>query len=124
VAKKILSAVSVHMTQRSLRDIKGIEDYSVEQFGRRVANQYLDKLEAGLSRLADNPELLRQEPPFHASLRFYRIEKHVLVCETGVRGKLIILTLLHASMDIPKRLAELEPTLKIEVQMLAAQLRK
>ena len=58
------------MTQRSLHDIKGIEAYSLEQFGRRVANQYLDKLEAGLSRLAENPELLREEPPFHASLRF------------------------------------------------------
>ena len=112
------------MTQRSLHDIKGIEAYSLEQFGRQVANQYLDKLEAGLSRLAENPELLREELPFHASLRFYRIEKHVLVCETGVRGKLIILTLLHASMDIPTRLAELEPMLKMEVQMLAAQLRK
>ena len=124
MAKKGRSAVSVHMTQRSLRDIKGIEAYSLEQFGRRVANKYLDKLEAGLSRLAENPELLREEPPFHDSLRFYRIEKHVLVCETGVRGKLIILTLLHASMDIPTRLAELEPMLKMEVQMLAAQLRK
>ena len=124
MAKKRSSAVSVHMTQRSLHDIKGIEAYSLEQFGRQVANQYLDKLEAGLSRLAENPELLREEPPFHASLRFYRIEKHVLVCETGVRGKLIILTLLHASMDIPTRLAELEPMLKMEVQMLAAQLRK
>ena len=124
MAIKRRSAVSVHMTQRSLRDIKGIEAYSLEQFGRRVTNQYLDKLEAGISRLAENPELLREEPPFHDSLRFYRIEKHVLVCETGVRGKLIILTLLHASMDIPSRLAELEPMLKMEVQMLAAQLRK
>ena len=124
MAKKRRSAVSVHMTQRSLRDIKGIEAYSLEQFDRRVTNQYFDKLEAGISRLAENPELLREEPPFHDSLRFYRIEKHVLVCETGVRGKLIILTLLHASMDIPSRLAELEPMLKMEVQMLAAQLRK
>ena len=124
MAIKRRSAVSVHMTQRSLRGIKGIEAYSLEQFGRRVTNQYLDKLEAGISRLAENPELLREEPPFHDSLRFYRIEKHVLVCETGVRGKLIILTLLHASIDIPTRLAELEPMLKMEVQMLAAQLRK
>ena len=123
MAKKERSAVSVHMTQRSLRDIMGIESYSLEQFGRRITNQYLDKLEAGISRLAENPELLREEPPFHSSLRFYRIEKHVLVCETGVRGKLIILTSLHASMDIPTRLAELEPMLKMEVQMLAAQLR-
>ena len=56
MAKKRSSAVSVHITQRSLHDIKGIEAYSLEQFGRQVANQYLNKLEAGLSRLAENPE--------------------------------------------------------------------
>ncbi len=92
------------MTQRSLRNLIAIEAYSVEQFGRRVANQYLDTLESGSNRLKDNPELLCEEPPFHAPLKFYRIEKHVLVCETGVRGKIIVLTCLHGSMEISTRL--------------------
>ena len=111
------------MTQRSLCDLVAIETYSVEQFGRRVANQYLDKLESGINRLKENPDLLREEPPFHASLKFYRIEKHVLVCETGVRGKIIVLTLLHGSMDIPARLAELEPALVMEVAVLLKKLK-
>ena len=111
------------MTQRSLQDLIAIEAYSVEQFGRRVANQYLDKLESGINRIKENPDLLRGEPPFHASLKFYRIEKHVLVCETGVRGKIIVLTLLHGSMDIPARLAELEPTLAMEVAVLLKKLK-
>jgi toxin ParE1/3/4 len=118
VAKKSSRSIALHMTQRSLRDLIAIEAYSVEQFGRRVANQYLDKLESGINRLKENPDLLREEQPFHASLKFYRIEKHVLVCETGVRGKIILLTLLHGSMDIPARLAELEPTLAMEVAVL------
>ena len=37
-------------------------------------------------------------------------------------SKIIILTLLHASMDIPSRLAELEAKLPIEVEMLLKQL--
>ena len=123
MAKKSTRSIALHMTQRSLRDLVAIEAYSVEQFGRRVANQYLDKLESGINRLKDNPELLREEPPFHASLKFYRIEKHVLVCETGVSGKIIVLTLLHGSMDIPARLAELEPALVIEVAVLLKKLK-
>ncbi|MCP4885573.1 MAG: type II toxin-antitoxin system RelE/ParE family toxin [Planctomycetaceae bacterium] len=118
MAKKSTRSIALHMTQRSLRDLVAIEAYSVEQFGRRVANQYLDKLESGINRLKENPELLREEQPFHASLKFYRIEKHVLVCETGVLGKIIVLTLLDGSMDIPARLAELEPALVIEVAVL------
>jgi toxin ParE1/3/4 len=123
VAKKSTRSIALHMTQRSLRDLIAIEAYSVEQFGRRVANQYLDKLESGINRLKENPDLLREEPPFHASLKFYRIEKHVLVCETAVRGKIIVLTLLHGSMDIPARLAELEPALVTEVAMLLKKLK-
>ena len=123
MAKKSTRSIALHMTQRSLRDLIAIEAYSVEQFGRRVANQYLDKLESGINRLKENPELLCEEQPFHASLKFYRIEKHVLVCETGVPGKIIVLTLLHGSMDIPARLAELEPALVTEVAMLLKKLK-
>ena len=123
MAKKSTRSIALHMTQRSLRDLIAIEAYSVEQFGRRVANQYLDKLESGINRLKENPELLREEQPFHASLKFYRIEKHVLVCETSVRGKINVLTLLHGSMDIPARLAELEPALVAEVAMLRKKLK-
>ena len=123
MAKKSTRSIALHMTQRSLRDLIAIEAYSVEQFGRRVANQYLDKLESGINRIKENPDLLREEPPFHASLKSYRIEKHVLVCETGVRGKIIVLNLLHGSMDIPARLAELEPALVMEVAMLLKKLK-
>ncbi|MDA7936908.1 type II toxin-antitoxin system RelE/ParE family toxin [bacterium] len=83
----------------------------------------MDKLESRINRLRDNPELLREEPPFHSSLKFYRVEKHVLVCETGAKGKIIVLTLLHGSMDIPTRLAELEPTLVTEVDLLQKRLK-
>lgn len=123
MARKSAGSVALHMTERSLRDLVAIEAYSIEQFGRRVANQYLDKLESGINRLKENPELLREEPPFHTSLKFYRIEKHILVCETGVRGKIIVLTLLHGSMDIPARLAELEPALVMEVAVLLKKLK-
>jgi len=124
VARKAGRKPTVHLTRRALSDIAAIESYSIEQFGKRVANQYVSKLEAGIQRVAENPELLREEKPFHSSLKFYRVEKHVFVCETGVQGKVIILTLLHASMDIPERLAELEPNLNLEAELLLKQLRR
>jgi plasmid stabilization system protein ParE len=124
VAKKAGKKPTVHVTERALRDIVRIELYSLERFGKEVAAQYIGKLEAGIGRISDNAELLREESLFHGSLKFYRIEQHLLVCETGIEDKIIILTLLHASMDIPSRLAELEPKLSIEAEMLLAQLRR
>ena len=123
MAKKTKRKPTIHLTNRALRDIADIETYSIEQFGNRAADQYLSTLEAGIRRIALQPDLLRAEEPFHETLRFYRIEKHLLVCETGVAGKIIILTVLHASMDIPSRLAELEPNLVLEAELLLKQLR-
>jgi len=107
-----------------LCDIAGIESHSIQRFGKRVTAKYIIKLEAGVSRLSETPDLLRQETSFHESLKFYRVEQHLFVCETGIEGKIIILTLLHASMDIPSRLAELEPNLSLETEMLLKQLRR
>lgn len=122
MARKVSRKQTVHLTNRALRDIASIESYSLERFGEQVAAQYVGKLEAGIGRVSDNAELLRDESLFHESLKFYRIEQHLLVCETGIEDKIIILTLLHASMDIPSRLAELEPKLSIEAEMLLKQL--
>ena len=118
MARQASKKRTVHLSDRALRDIIGIESYSTNQFGERVAAQYVSKLEAGIGRIAENPELLREELPFHDTLKFYRIEQHLLVCETAIVGKIIVLTLLHASMDIPSRLAELEPKLLMETEML------
>ncbi len=122
MAKRARRKPTVYLTDRALRDIKGIEEYSVKQFGKRVAAQYLGKLAAGISRVSDNPDLLREEIAFHGSLKFYRIEQHLFVCETAIEGKIILLTLLHASMDIPSRLGELEPNLRLETEMLLKRL--
>jgi len=122
VAGKTNGKWTVHLTDRALRDIAGIESHSIERFGKRVAAQYLGKLEGGISRIAEKPDLLRDETPFHESLKFYRVERHLFVCETGIEGKIIILTLLHSSMDIPSRLTELEPNLRLETDMLLQQL--
>lgn len=124
MAKKASPKPTVHLTRRALLDIRGIESHSIKQFGKRVANEYLSKLESGIQRIAERPELLREEKSFHASLKFYRVEKNVFVCETGVKGRIIILTLLHASMDIPERLADLELNLKLEAELLLRQLRR
>ncbi len=122
MVRQAIGEQTVHLTDRALRDIAGIESHSIERFGRRVAAKYVLKLEAGIGRVLDNPDLLRVETLFHESLKFYRVEQHMLACETAIEGKIIILTLLHASMDIPSRLVELEPNLSIETELLMRQL--
>ena len=111
------------LTQRALDDFASIEDYSIEQWGKSTANRYLADLEAGLERIRDNPELLRSEEGFHASLRFYSVNKHVFVCNVFAES-IYLLTVLHGSMDIPSRLHELAATLALETELLHRKLQR
>ncbi len=123
IAKK-KSKLSLHLTDRALKDIDAIAEFAKERFGRKVADQYVGKLESALARILANPNLLRRQPKFHSSLQFYRMERHVLVCETAIEHCVIVLTVVHESMDILSRLAEWEPTLQAEVAILLEHLKR
>ena len=111
------SISGVLLTQRALRDFQRILDFSTQQWGKRIAEEYVNELSAGLDRLKNNPELLRPEPELHPVLKFYRVNKHLFICDVKSKS-VVVLTVIHASMDIPSRLAELQPTLAAEVEML------
>ena len=111
------------LTDRSLNDFAAIEQYSIEQWGKRVAAKYLTQIEDALSLIQSNPGLLRQEECFHSFLRFYNVNKHVLVFDIDAND-IILLTVFHGSMNIPERLDELVPTLANEVKLLHQKLQQ
>lgn len=111
------------LTDRSLTDLVAIEQYSIEQWGKRVAAKYFTQIEDALSLIRSNPSLLRQEEGFHSFLRFYSVNKHVLVFDIDAND-IILLTVFHGSMNIPARLDELEPTLANEVKLLHQKLQQ
>jgi len=121
--KKRLRTVAVVLTQRALADLSEIERFSVQEWGRKTADRYLNDIAAALDRLQENPEILRLEADFAPGLYFYRVKKHFLVCD--FQEELVtVLTVIHTSMDLPARLFDLEPRLTIEAQMLQSKLRK
>jgi toxin ParE1/3/4 len=123
VSAKRASQVRLRLTYRAANDLRDIERYSIEKWGKRTADEYLADMEAALQRLVENPELLREEPDFHSSLKFYRVNKHWLVCDVQA-DVILVLAVAHASMDVRNRLAELQPTLASEAEMLHAKLHR
>jgi plasmid stabilization system protein ParE len=115
------SAATLLITQRALGDIAEIETYSVAKWGKPTAAQYIADISAALVRLQENPNLLRPEEEFHPLLSFFRVNKHLLVCDRQPNA-IFLLTVIHASRDIPTRLAELQPTLAAEAELLHEQL--
>ncbi len=113
----------VLLTNRALRDILGIEEFSIATWGKKTATKYISDIQAALERLRENSGLLRPEADLPASLTFYSVNKHILVCGRQA-DTIILLTVLHGGMDLPTRLNELAPSLASEVEMLHGQLSK
>jgi toxin ParE1/3/4 len=116
-----LANTKLLLTERALRDIDAIATYSVSEWGKRVAGKYIADLEAALTRIREKPDLLRPEKELHPDLCFYRVNKHLLVCDVQPKT-VFVLTVIHASRDIPSRLAEIQPTLLAEVALLHTKL--
>ena len=111
----------VHLSRRALFDIEDIEDidlYSIEKWGECVAAKYRADLYAGAARLGESPNLLQERPDTSLRLRFYRVREHVLICDV-IGDRVFVLAMRHAVMDLPRRLAELEPQLIHEAELLA-----
>ena len=107
----------LELTRCALLDIADIEAFTIEKWGEKVAKDYLDSIEQGLNRLRENPGLLRSDLPVSDSLCFYRVRQHYLVCALFDEA-IYVLTIKHTAMDLPQRLAELEPQLSTEADML------
>lgn len=74
-----------------------------------------------MSRIASDGSLLQPLPDVSPAVQYYRINKHLIVCDVADRSA-VVLAVLHVSMDFPTRLAELQPTLSNEVELLHRQL--
>lgn len=111
------------LTERAINDLRAIESFSVERWGETVADRYLDDIEASLSRCSQNPGLLVSRSELSPRLKFYVVNKHLLVCDVTDEC-IVVLTIAHSSPDLLTRLEDLEPTLKAEVQLLQDSARK
>ncbi|QDS94218.1 hypothetical protein FF011L_29970 [Roseimaritima multifibrata] len=105
------------LTQAALASINALDQCSVENWGKKVAGRYLDNLEDGLLGIQEQPDLLRSQSNFHPALCFYRVNKLLFVCDRQANS-IIVLAVVQATQDIPVRLAELEPTLTQEVELI------
>ena len=80
----------VGLSRRALRDLKSIEGYSVERWGKSVAADYIDSIEQGLNRLRENPGLLRSKEDISPHFSLYRVREHFLVWHRERESRLCV----------------------------------
>lgn len=111
---------SIQLSRRALIDIAEIENASIASWGEVVAADYLQSIEDALNLLRANPGLLKTKQEISEALCFYRVRQHFLVCAI-LEEKIVVLTIKHGAMDLPTRIAELEPQLLQEAEWLLKQ---
>ena len=114
--------IKVLITERAKSDISAIYQYSFDQFGLNTAEEYLNKIEFGISLLSQQSELLLYKPNISESFKLFKVGVHWLVCDR-VGDTIYILTLKHTSMNLIERLNDLRPTLKRELLTLRNRLK-
>jgi toxin ParE1/3/4 len=105
------------LTDRAHYDLQEIQRYSIQAWGKKVADRYLENIQTALSLLQEKPELLRQKPQVSNHFKFYPVREHFLVC-VQLKEFLLVLTIKHGQMDLPTRITELETTLVEEADLL------
>ncbi|MFM7864068.1 MAG: type II toxin-antitoxin system RelE/ParE family toxin [Planctomycetaceae bacterium] len=119
--KRSRSTVRLALTERAIADLLQEQRYPVKEWRRKTADKYLDDFTAALDRISECPQLLHQDANCIPGLSFYRVRSHFLVCDYR-DSTVVVLTVIHTSMDLPARLLELEPRLLMESQFLRAKL--
>lgn len=90
-------------TDKAERDLEGIIDYTVQEWGVSQANTYLDGLELRAQLLAENPDLGMARETLFKGLLSLLYESHILYYKKHARG-IVILRILHQHMDPVKHL--------------------
>lgn len=112
----------IKLTRRANRDLVAIYEYSIEQWGERVADEYIHGLQNSLFLLQDNPKLLTYNHHISSRFRCFRHQKHWLICE--ILGDIIIvLTVLNTAMNVLENLKKYEPSLEQEAETLYKRLK-
>lgn len=97
----MIHAIHVHGSAES--DLIDIWRYSFEQWGEFQADKYLDKLDSGIRKLADNPEIGVKRDHVRDGYRVLFVGSHA-VYYTVTPDIVHVIRVLHGSMDPDRHL--------------------
>lgn len=86
-------------------DIRKIGRYTQDQWGAVQRRRYLSGLNEKFTALAQTPEIAAERREFDPPVRIHQYEKHLIVYVIDDEGILIV-RVLHQSMDVPGQLRD------------------
>jgi toxin ParE1/3/4 len=93
----------VTYSRRAKADIRGIWNYTVEQWGTGQAEIYLELLEAAAEAIARDPKLGQACDDIPRGYRRYLVGSHVLFYRVTAKA-IFVVRILHQRMDVERHL--------------------
>jgi toxin ParE1/3/4 len=94
---------SIHVRESAESDLIDIWRYSFKEWGEVQADKYLDELDSGISKLADNPEIGMKRDYVREGYRVLFVGSHA-VYYTVTPDAVHVVRVLHGRMDPDRHL--------------------
>ena len=95
----------VKFSRDARADLKNIDNYTYQTWGRAQADKYLTMIEEGCHFLAEHPTIGKSQDEFCPGLRKHSIGKHYIFYRSTEQG-IEVIRVLHQAMDIPRHLTK------------------
>lgn len=113
---------SYYLTRRAALDLRKINAFSIEKWGKAIANAYISDLYHGFQRAADNPAAGKLRQSRSAPFSMISAREHFIVFEPVYDG-VIILTILHKARDVEMVISTLEASFVADLVRLQKQIK-
>ena len=93
----------VRLSREARADLRNIDDYTYQRWGRSQADKYLEMIEKGCDLLAMHPTLGSVQEGFFPGLRKFPVGKHYIFYRVAGNG-IEVIRVLHQAMDVSRHL--------------------
>ncbi|AZI68251.1 type II toxin-antitoxin system RelE/ParE family toxin [Kaistella daneshvariae] len=94
------------LTNKAVDDLENIWNYTNEQWSEKQADKYYTELIDACEFITDNPNVARKYEEVGEEIFGFLFNKHLLFFQKINAEEILIVRILHASMDIKNRISK------------------
>src|SRR5690625_852834 len=98
--------VKFKLTNKAVKDLAEIWDYTMETWSEKQADNYYQILISNCQKIADNQYLGRNYEGITKNLRGLKVNRHVIFYRTLQKDNIEVTRILHERMDLKKRITK------------------
>lgn len=93
-------------TNKAVEDLSNIWRYTLEAWSEKQADLYYEMLAGFCQDIANNPKFGKSYDEISEGLYGFRANKHIIFYQIISKNEIVIVRILHGSMDLKNRIHE------------------